>query len=725
MKSLKLLIIFTLIGSICFAQKQLPTTPVFDIKSDTAYEQILNPTYYQVLEDKGGKWTFEEVSQVPLSNLFHAKGVKVEGVDTTAVHTYWHRYRLKNTMPTTAKISVGSYADSLDVYAKKRDSSEWVHYQNGDLREWDKRDGLKSGVIMFNLSSGEEMSVYVRRYRTNETNFKTNIGFYSTEKFIKKQYDYVGSSIFQFFHLLEAFLLGLFLLTIFFNLFFYHISKEKSYLYFALFILFLGINRFWNILDVYFSWEYPSLKHYVPYLSYTWAFIPVFLIQFVRAFFKTKESYRKWDIWLITIAFANILVNILRFFNIKIPMPFFDFDKEAARYFAIVIIPICMLITFGLYIRRKERFQLYVMVGLSPLLIFYSFNRIANTMGFKLKTGIFRTIEVPCLVWLILILAWLLFMRYNHLKQKNEQRALDIERERNKLIEGQKVELERQVKERTQELEVSLIELKATQNQLIQKEKLASLGELTAGIAHEIQNPLNFVNNFSELSVDLAKDLNDEIHKPDIDKEYVEELLTDLTSNQEKINHHGKRASSIVKGMLEHSRASTGVRELTDINKLADEYLRLSYHGLRAKDKDFNADFKTGFADPLSKIEIIPQDMGRVLLNLINNAFYAVNEKRVKNTEGGYQPTVTVSTQQTDNQIIIKVKDNGTGMPKSVREKVFQPFFTTKPTGSGTGLGLSLAYDIVTKGHGGTLEVESTEGVGTAFMITLPFKTNG
>ena len=273
-------------------------------------------------------------------------------------------------------------------------------------------------------------------------------------------------------------------------------------------------------------------------------------------------------------------------------------------------------------------------------------------------------------------------------------------------------------------------ELKSTQDQLIQSEKLASLGELTAGIAHEIQNPLNFVNNFSELSVDLAKDLNDEIHKPDIDKKYVEELLTDLTSNQEKINHHGKRASSIVKGMLEHSRTSTGERALTDINALADEYLRLSYHGLRAKDPSFNADYKTDFETPLPKINIVPQDMGRVLLNLYNNAFYAVYQraKAPQPPKGEYIPIVTVRTRLVTpplgagGLIEIRVKDNGMGMSESVKAKIFQPFFTTKPTGEGTGLGLSLAYDIVTKGHGGTLEVISTEGVGSEFIIQLPLK---
>jgi signal transduction histidine kinase len=305
---------------------------------------------------------------------------------------------------------------------------------------------------------------------------------------------------------------------------------------------------------------------------------------------------------------------------------------------------------------------------------------------------------------------------------------------RSKKLIQEKTDLEEKVSQRTTDLEKSLTQLKTTQTQLIQSEKLASLGELTAGIAHEIQNPLNFVNNFSELSVDLVKDLKEEMTKPTIDKDYIEELFTDLSQNQEKINHHGKRASSIVKGMLEHSRASTGVKELTDINKLADEYLRLSYHGLRAKDKNFNANMETNFDENLPKIAVIPQDLGRVLLNLFNNAFYAVNEKNKQNierneipkpfgTEGvPYKPTVTISTQNIDNQIVIKVKDNGIGMSEATKAKVFQPFFTTKPTGQGTGLGLSLAYDIVTKGHGGKLEVESNEGVGVAFIITLPFK---
>ena len=267
-------------------------------------------------------------------------------------------------------------------------------------------------------------------------------------------------------------------------------------------------------------------------------------------------------------------------------------------------------------------------------------------------------------------------------------------------------------------LEKTLSALQSTQAQLIQKEKLASLGELTAGIAHEIQNPLNFVNNFSEMSVELISELKEERSKEHgkRDEELENELLNDLAQNQQKINHHGKRASSIVSGMLEHSKASTGEPAFTDINKLTDEYLRLSYHGIRAKDSNFNSDYKTDFDENLPKIKVISQDMGRVLLNLINNAFWAV-----KTVE---KPLVTVKTEHTENQLIIKVIDNGTGMTDDVKAKIFQPFFTTKPTGQGTGLGLSLAYDIVTKGHGGTIEVQSKQGEGSEFIITLPMTTN-
>jgi signal transduction histidine kinase len=286
-------------------------------------------------------------------------------------------------------------------------------------------------------------------------------------------------------------------------------------------------------------------------------------------------------------------------------------------------------------------------------------------------------------------------------------------------IQKQKAETDRQ----RANAEQTLKELKSTQAQLIQSEKMASLGELTAGIAHEIQNPLNFVNNFSEVNKELLVELSDEIENGNYDD--AKAITKDVINNSEKINHHGKRADAIVKGMLQHSRTSSGQKEPTDINALCDEYLRLSYHGMRAKDKNFNAEIKTDFDNTIGNINIVPQDMGRVLLNLYNNAFYAVTEKKkvcqaeLVEANQQYQPTVSVSSKKINNVIELTVTDNGNGIPQNIFDKIFQPFFTTKPTGQGTGLGLSLSYDII-KAHGGEIKVETKEGEGTTFIIHLP-----
>ncbi|MBD0776297.1 hypothetical protein HPE56_00700 [Maribacter sp. ANRC-HE7] len=277
--------------------------------------------------------------------------------------------------------------------------------------------------------------------------------------------------------------------------------------------------------------------------------------------------------------------------------------------------------------------------------------------------------------------------------------------------------LEERVSHRTVQLKTKIDELKSTQSKLIQSEKMASLGELTAGIAHEIQNPLNFVNNFSEVNKELLEEMEEEIENGNYDE--VKALAKDVSSNEDKIIFHGKRADGIVKGMLQHSRSSSGQKELTDINTLSDEYLRLAYHGLRAKDKTFNATLNTDFDDSIGKINIVAQDMGRVILNLITNAFYVVKKKKEQNPKG-YEPTVSVSTEKHGNKVLIKVADNGNGVPKEVLEKIFQPFFTTKPSGEGTGLGLSLSYDIV-KVHGGELTVQTEQGEGTTFTISLPY----
>jgi signal transduction histidine kinase len=280
-----------------------------------------------------------------------------------------------------------------------------------------------------------------------------------------------------------------------------------------------------------------------------------------------------------------------------------------------------------------------------------------------------------------------------------------------------------QLKLEKQRAEEALSELKATQSQLIHAEKMASLGELTAGIAHEIQNPLNFVNNFSDLSRELLDEMMTELKAANSDEAI--EIAKDVKRNVEKILHHGKRADAIVKGMLQHSRGSSGIKEPTDINELADEFLRVAFHGLRAKDASFNATFSTDLDSTIGNVNIMPQDFGRVLLNLITNAFYAVSEK--KNLVGDalqpdgkpYQPSVAIITRKNGKKVEISVKDNGNGIPREIREKIFQPFFTTKPTGQGTGLGLSLSYDFI-QAHGGKLDVKTQEGEGAEFIIELP-----
>lgn len=368
-----------------------------------------------------------------------------------------------------------------------------------------------------------------------------------------------------------------------------------------------------------------------------------------------------------------------------------------------------------------------VMVAVLPLILLGVFSDlfklIQSRLYFKYETYISFAFCVA-ITWMVATV----------IKSNKQQKALETEREKtreeqekSKFIEEQKGKLEELVNERTAEilkqkndLQHALTELRETQALLIQSEKMASLGELTAGIAHEIQNPLNFVNNFSEVNTELIEELKSENLKPkaERDEKLEEEILNDIKQNLEKINHHGKRADAIVKSMLQHSRISTGVKEPTDINVLADEYLRLSYHGLRAKDKSFNAEMKTDFDESIPKINIVAQDVGRVILNLITNAFYAT--KTAMTLKGNdYQPTVWISTRKEKGKILVKVRDNGTGIPDKVKDKIFNPFFTTKPAGDGTGLGLSLSYDII-KAHGGKITVDSKEGEGAEFTMELP-----
>jgi signal transduction histidine kinase len=461
--------------------------------------------------------------------------------------------------------------------------------------------------------------------------------------------------------------------------------------------------------------------------------LAIIIVRYLRQSMKTEVTLPKWDKVLTYIMYAAIILLATYLF--------FAAGRPVTKWFSHLLL---LYLIYILY--REKEFQPArpVLLAIAPFIILSLFNDIAELTDERQYSAWKNLLGVAVGFSFI----WMIAMWFITNKQK---KALDKEKiktqketEQKTIMASLKDELEVQVAQRTaeltrqkEELQQTLEELKSTQSQLIQSEKMASLGELTAGIAHEIQNPLNFVNNFSEVNRELIAEMREEITKGNYHE--VTALAKDVEENEEKINHHGKRADAIVKGMLQHSRKSSGQKEPTDINVLADEYLRLSYHGLRAKDKSFNATMKTNFDENIGKVNVIPQDIGRVLLNLFNNAFYAVSEKqkvksKMQNAESKmqssdsneYVPTVFVSTKKLDGNVEICVKDNGNGIPQNIIDKIFQPFFTTKPTGEGTGLGLSLSYDII-KAHGGTLKVETLsaaehekEAKGTEFIITLP-----
>jgi signal transduction histidine kinase len=382
-------------------------------------------------------------------------------------------------------------------------------------------------------------------------------------------------------------------------------------------------------------------------------------------------------------------------------------------------------------LKRKKGASMFAIGSLISLICFVLF---ANQGTFRDEAHFVRDLNTVRFLlymfsWLSIVasisayLAWDFSMTSEALKRRLQEvnvlsaKNVQVEKEKQEILAAQNQELERKVAERTQALNQSLEDLKSTQKQLIQSEKMASLGELTAGIAHEIQNPLNFVNNFSDLNREMLDELQEELKKGDVRE--AAQLAENIRENEAKINLHGKRADGIVKSMLQHSRSSAGIREQMDVNRLVEEYVRLAYHGYRARQKEFNVTLDMDLDPGAGKADMVSQDIGRVLLNLLNNAFYAVQEK-ARTAGATYKPTVSVRTRRSPSDtVIIEIEDNGSGIPDSAKEKIFQPFFTTKPTGQGTGLGLSLSYDIV-NAHGGEIDVNTKGHDGTEFVIQLP-----
>ena len=505
--------------------------------------------------------------------------------------------------------------------------------------------------------------------------------------------------------------------------FFYYNPARRANLYFAFYTgaLSLGALAIYSGPALHFSSLVEALafglvSYLLLWLSSLWA---------ARALYALFGFRPGW-------LYAGLCVSggvLLAYFLFQGLMDFTGAGSFVAFLLAIVLATAEQLRLTGRALRQRQGgaaiigvgFAVTLLAGLGLVAVVVS----GTTLSLLASTLTFPFIFLPPALAISLFLARefardaeLLQVKLGEVERLSAQ-TLAQEQDKQELLAAQNETLEHQVTQRTGELQRSLAELRATQAQLIQREKMASLGELTAGIAHEIQNPLNFVNNFSEVSVELVTELEEEQQRPARDAALETELLGDLKQNLLKITQHGKRAAGIVRGMLEHSRTSASERAPTDLNRLADEYLRLAYQGLRANDKTFNSALETDFAPGLPLVAAVSGDLGRVLLNLFSNAFYAVRQRQQAG-EAGYAPMVRVATQQAGGQVEIRVADNGTGIPAAVREKIFQPFFTTKPTGEGTGLGLSLSFDIVTQGHGGTLSVSSQPGQGTEFLITLP-----
>ena len=519
-----------------------------------------------------------------------------------------------------------------------------------------------------------------------------------------------------------SFINGVLLVMLIIALFLVFWFGEKVYWWF---LLFIGANILsqipWGysnqLIENFFS-EYPTSINVLLLIGDLAKFTVT--IFFARVFIGTARDFPKIDKLLIALPLILIFLSVLGEYNMVGAATLWG---KISMIIAFITIGSIILI-FGFFIFSGNKLARFYSIGaITPFIAIFV----------VISSGRFGYDRVEYLAGIFIglgpILALGLAMVYRFKVVVEDK--LSAEEKSREILYNQNEMLESQVKERTNELEISLKELNSTQAQLIQSEKMASLGELTAGIAHEIQNPLNFVNNFSDVSGELLHEVKEEIEKGDKEEALV--ILDDLQSNLDKINHHGARASSIVKGMLDHSRESNGKKEKTDINALCEEYIQLSYHGFRSKDQDFNVEIEKHLDVNLPRINVISQDIGRVLLNVFNNAFYACAERsrsavQQKDLTGlqdlsglEFAPKVKVKTEQIEDSVLISISDNGIGMSKDTLDKVFQPFYTTKPTGQGTGLGMSISYDIITKGHGGSIAADSEEEEGSVFVITLPY----
>ena len=670
------------------------------VKTDTVTYHDIPDENWEFINTGRKHLTIQEVTKPEYSKKFK-KPIKSVSFSNEKSQV-WIRFGLKNGAPTSQIITFTTTRDREHIYISK--NNKWQHFLSGEKVPWSKRDGIKDlNEIKYTLAPGEEVKIYVHHDDVTmlEGISPPVVGNYL--KIVEK--NFVNNQTYKEDDVIAFGFFGFIMFAVIFNLFFYYVNRERVYLVYSFLLLSSALlvakEAFSSLL---FSEYRDTYSVFVAVVVI--AFI-IMLVHTVRFFFRVNVHFPGWDKFLVYFSvFIGIVGTTLyvAFQNGWI-ITFFVITGLTSLC-AIVFIVAAIILIISLLRKKDKEARLFVIAAV-PFLVSPIISAFIDSEWVVTSFG----------MWTILVLSWGMFARFKSLQIANARVALEKEEERNRLIAAQKEELEKLVEERTAELTLSIADLKQTQAQLIQSEKMASLGELTAGIAHEIQNPLNFVNNFSDVSIELLEEMEEELDKGDTEE--VKAIAGDIKLNLEKIAHHGRRADGIVKGMLQHSRASTGHKEPTDINTLSDEYLRLAYHGLRAKDKSFNADLVTHFGENLPKANILAQDVGRVLLNLFTNAFYATQQKQ-KKAGPDYKPVVQLTTLLNGSNLEILVKDNGTGIPAAIKDKILQPFFTTKPTGEGTGLGLSLSYDIVVKAHGGTIDINTVEGEYSEFKITLP-----
>ncbi|HEU4904316.1 MAG TPA: 7TM diverse intracellular signaling domain-containing protein [Flavisolibacter sp.] len=676
----------------------------------TRPDEIVNiaPTT-QFLEDKKGQLTITDLLAPNAPFNFQLNGNHQVSFGVTYSY-FWLRSELHNETGADLLVELGSTAlTDIEVYSVIN-GHVVKQYHSGNWQPFSERP-VKSVNYLFPLSipQGETGTVYLRVMHYRGTQFPLRAG--TLNAFYIKDARMNGAM---------GTYIGFMLVMILYNLFIYFTLRDKSYLFYVAYTFLMGFFNA-HLSGYIFRYIYPSWPVLNQYEDVIAALVAVAGILFAANFLNTKKNvpvFHKVFMFLLG-CYAVIIAIVLsgnflpgtialEFTSLVLVASFFVAAYKTlrkgytpAKFFLIAWS--LLLLSVAVYILKDYKILPYTQLTSSSLQIGSAVEALLLSLALADKINVYKKETLMA-----------------------QAEALQSLEENRKLITEQNAMLERRVEERTKELKranrelvTALRNLKETQAQLIQAEKMASLGELTAGIAHEIQNPLNFVNNFSEVSSELAEEIKAELSNGHTDR--APGLVADLKGNLEKIIFHGRRADSIVKGMLQHSRISSGKREEANINALVEEYLHLAYHGLRAKDKTFTAILETHFDEDIGKIEIVTQDMGRVLLNLFNNAFYSVQEKK-KKLKDSYQPVISVNTKKTDDTVTISIRDNGLGIPKNVREKIYQPFFTTKPAGEGTGLGLSLSYDIVTKQHGGNLMVDTKEGQYAEFTVELPVK---